>query len=75
MLATGTNIKCISMWLGYSRVTVSNLIRRYDQNRNNIDAPRSERLKITPLNRPYLESAIFETCMISIFILVSFERK
>ena len=25
-------------------------------------------------NRPYLESAIFETCMISIFILVSFER-
>ena len=26
-------------------------------------------------NRPYLESAIFETCMISIFILVSFERK
>ena len=27
------------------------------------------------LNRPYLESAIFEMCMISISILVSFERK
>ena len=26
-------------------------------------------------NRPYLESEIFEMCMISIFILVSFERK
>ena len=26
-------------------------------------------------NRPYLESAIFEMCMISIFILVSLERK
>ena len=26
-------------------------------------------------NRPYLESAIFEMCIISIFILVSFERK
>ena len=26
-------------------------------------------------NRPYLESAIFETCMISTFILLSFESK
>ena len=25
------------------------------------------------INRPYLESAIFETCMISTFILLSFE--
>ena len=30
---------------------------------------------ITADNRPYLESAIFETCMISTFILLSFESK
>ena len=30
---------------------------------------------IQDTNRPYLESAIFEMCMISIFSLVSFERK
>ena len=28
-----------------------------------------------PSNRPYLESAIFEMCMISTFILASFERE
>ena len=28
MLDTGTNIKCVSMLLGYSRFTVPNLIRK-----------------------------------------------
>ena len=28
MLDTGTNLKCVSMLLGYSRVTVPNLIRK-----------------------------------------------
>ena len=45
------------------------------QNLISLSVQQLHRQGIEFTNRPYLESAFFEMCIISIFILVSFERK